>query len=263
MENPSLSIVVPAFNEEAFIGSLLEDILNSTYKDCEVIVCDNKSTDKTREIIESYAKKHSNIKYVHEKKQHPAHARNKGASESRGEYILFLDGDSRISKTFLENSVTEMKKRNLDIAGYYIKPSGKNLIDKAAWFIYNNFLFRPLQYVFPLSTGGGGIIAKKELHEKINGFNPEIIMVEDHDYVRRGSSVGKFRMIKSEKAEFNMRKFDHEGRGKVYGKWTLASLFYILRITKWMPFKYELGGTDYSKTDYSNKESLQQDQKFA
>jgi len=242
--NPVLSIVISTLNEERFVGSLLEDILNNTYKDYEVIVSDSGSTDKTGDVVEWYTADYLNMNCIHASEKGVAVARNNGAAHAKGKYILFLDADVRLTDTFLENSVNEMEHRNIDIAGYYIKPSGNRIFDKCLWFVYNNILFRPLQYIYPMATGGGGIIVKKNLHDKIGGFDKRIIIGEDHDYVQRGSRLGKFRMLKHEKSEFNMRRFNEKGRLTVVGQWTIAALYYMVKQRK-MPFEYRMGGTTH------------------
>ena len=162
-----LSIVIPALNEERLISHLIKNILSNNYKNYEMIVCDNDSKDGTRKIVENFATKHSNIKLVHTEKKGAATARNYGAANAKGEYILFLDADQKIQKTFMENSVNEMKKRNLDIGGYYSQSSEGKFIDKIFWFITNNLLFRPIQYFYPAASTGSGLIVKKKIHDKL------------------------------------------------------------------------------------------------
>lgn len=240
MQNPSLSIVIPALNEEKNITNLLNDILNNTYKDYEIIVSDNGSEDNTIRIVNEFITNNPNIRLVSSEKKGASAARNNGALHATGEYILFLDADQKISQIFIKNCVKETKERNLDVGGHYSKPSGRKFIDKAFWFFCNNILLRPGQYVLPMASTGSGLIIKKNIHDKINGFDETIEVVHDHDYVRRSSKVGKFRMLKHEKSEFNMRRFDEEGRASVYGRYALLLLGYMFN-KKRMIVKYEFG----------------------
>ena len=241
-----LSIVIPALNEEKFIGNVINDILNSTYKDYEIIVSDSGSEDNTKGVVKNFIENYPGIRLVQAKKKGAAHARNNGAAYAKGEYILFLDADQRIPRNFIENSMNEMKERNLDMGGHYSRPTGKKFIDKVFWFVSNNLIFRPGQYTVPAASTGSGLIVKRSLHEKIKGFDEEIEVVHDHDYVRRGSKIGKFRMLKHEKSKFNMRRFDEEGRLKLYAKYILLIFFYLFRSKK-TPFEYEFGKHRNSK----------------
>lgn len=234
-----LSIVIPTLNEENFIGTIFTDVLNNNYKDYEIIVADSGSEDKTKEIVKRFCEDYPNIKLVNAEKG-ASQARNKGATHAEGEYILFLDADQRIPISFIKNSLDEMKERGLDIAGHYSKPTGKKFIDKVFWFVVNNFLFRPGQYVSPSASTGSGLLVRKSLHEKIQGFDEEIYVIHDHDYVRRGSKAGKFRMLKHSKSKFNMRRFNDEGRINLYAKYILLIFFHLFHSKK-TPFRYEFG----------------------
>ncbi len=235
-----LSIVIPTLNEEKFISNLLNDVLNNTYKDYEIIVSDSGSEDNTKEIVKEFTAKNPDITLVNAGKG-AATARNCGAAQAKGAYILFLDADQRIPEDFIERSMEEMKRRGLGIGGHYSKPTGDKFIDKVFWFVCNNLLFRPAQYCLPGASTGSGLIIKRDIHETVKGFNEEIHVTHDHDYVRRASKIGKFRMLKSTKSSFNMRRFDEEGRTKLYIKYALL-MFYHLLHSKKTPFEYEFGG---------------------
>lgn len=244
-KNPTLSIIIPALNEEKHIGNLLDDILINTFKDWEIIVADNGSSDKTVSLVQNYHVKFPNINIFSIDKKGPSIARNHGAMQANGEYLLFLDADVRICETFIEHSLQEAAKRQLDIAGYCLRPNTKRLSDKIMWFALNNFIFKTTQYFFPVNTACGGILVKKLIHEKLSGFDEKRHMAEDHDYVRRASKIGKFRMLKKIKAEVNMRRFDKEGRFIVWGKWFIAVPYYIFGIKmKYLPFKYSFNDED-------------------
>lgn len=234
-----LSVVIPTLNEEKFVGNILTDVLNNTYKDYEIIVSDSGSEDKTKEVVRRFIASYPNIRLVDAKKG-AAVARNDGALHAKGEYLLFLDADQRIPNNFIESSMKEMEKRSLDMGGHYAQPIGKKFVDKLFWFVCNNLVFRTAQYISPAASTGTGLIVKKTLHKKINGFDEEIQVTHDHDYVKRGSKLGKFKMLKSVKSKFNMRRFDEEGRIKLSAKYLSLILFHLFRSKK-TPFEYEFG----------------------
>jgi len=106
--NPLVSIIIPAYNAERFIKRVLESALAQTYKNIEIIVIDDGSTDKTAEIVKNY--KDPRIIYLYQKNQGQGPARNNGIKKSQGEYITFLDADDyyfpeKVEKQvrFLEN----------------------------------------------------------------------------------------------------------------------------------------------------------------
>ena len=147
-----ISIIIPTLNEEKYLPKLLGCIRNQAYKNYEVIVADAGSKDKTREI----AKKHG-CRIV--KGGMPAVGRNSGARIAKGSILLFADADIQFDKNFLKNAVNEFEKRNLDVAGCYIYPLGRNVIDKLFFAVFNLWTFAT-QFFYP-NASGSGIFCKK------------------------------------------------------------------------------------------------------
>ena len=92
MNNPPLiSVIIPCYNRENFIGKTIESVISQTYKNWECIIVDDGSTDKSAEKIKEYISKHSSIKYRYQKNQERCIARNNGIQNAKGKYIAFLD----------------------------------------------------------------------------------------------------------------------------------------------------------------------------
>ena len=89
-KNPKVSVVIPTYNSARFIVETLESVFAQTYRDYEVIVVDDGSTDNTKEVLKPYM---SRIRYIYKENGGPASARNVGIKNARGEYIAFLDSD--------------------------------------------------------------------------------------------------------------------------------------------------------------------------
>ena len=102
---PLVSVIVPAYNSEAWIGECLDSVLAQTYPNWECVVVDDGSTDGTLAIAESYAQRDSRIRCLRQENQGPSVARNTAVAHSHGEYILPLDADDMIASQFVENAV--------------------------------------------------------------------------------------------------------------------------------------------------------------
>ena len=89
---PKVSVVVPLYNGERFIRGTIESVLCQTYKDYEIIVVDDGSLDNSKEVLQPYIEGNI-IRYIPQKNQGAANARNYGIHKSQGEYIAFLDQD--------------------------------------------------------------------------------------------------------------------------------------------------------------------------
>jgi glycosyltransferase involved in cell wall biosynthesis len=102
-KNPKISIIVPCFNHGEFLDEAIESVLGQTFKDFEIIVIDDGSTDVgTLQALDGLKKKYSQIKIIHQANGGPANARNAGIKISRGEFFFPLDADDTIDPRMLE-----------------------------------------------------------------------------------------------------------------------------------------------------------------
>ena len=93
MNNPFFSIIIPVYNVEKYINGCVESVINQTFKDIEVILVDDGSSDLSANICDNYKIADSRIKVVHKKNGGLSSARNAGIKLARGKYIIFLDSD--------------------------------------------------------------------------------------------------------------------------------------------------------------------------
>lgn len=126
-----VSVIMPVYNADDYITQAIETILTQTLTDFELICVDDGSTDKSVEIIRSFAKKDERIKLIEMSHIGVSTARNKGLLKSQGEYLIFLDADDFYEQTLLEKLYNTAKENNLDVVA-----TGFDLYDtKKARFI--------------------------------------------------------------------------------------------------------------------------------
>ncbi|MCL1936882.1 MAG: glycosyltransferase [Candidatus Azobacteroides sp.] len=106
-----ISVIVPAHNAEKYAAQCLENLLYQTYKNLEIIVVDDDSTDNTAQIIQKYP-----VKYIHQKNSGVAVARNAGIDAATGEYIHFMDVDDLINLEFYEKMIQAAVDTQSDMA---------------------------------------------------------------------------------------------------------------------------------------------------
>ncbi len=104
-----VSIIVPIYNSENYIDRCLKSILGQTYEDLEIVLVNDGSTDRSKEILEQYAAKDERIKIVSQKNQGVAAARNTGLDNVTGDYILYVDSDDWIEKNMLERMIAAVE----------------------------------------------------------------------------------------------------------------------------------------------------------
>ena len=104
-EQPLVSVIVAAYNVERYLPAALESVLAQTYKNLEILVVDDGSTDKTPGICDTYARKDSRIRVIHKENGGLSDARNAALPVASGDYIAYLDGDDRMQPCMIEAMV--------------------------------------------------------------------------------------------------------------------------------------------------------------
>lgn len=113
---PLISVIVPAYNIESYIGRCLKSLSVQTYKNLEIIVVDDGSTDNTLSIIKECCNKDNRIKVIHKKNEGVSVARLTGMKKASGEYIGFVDGDDIVENDMFEFLMNNAKKYGADIS---------------------------------------------------------------------------------------------------------------------------------------------------
>lgn len=109
--NPIVSIVIPIFNLSQFLGETVESVINSTFKQVEIIIVDDGSKDGSAEVALKLKEKYpEKVSVIIQENSGPAKARNEGIKIARGKYILPLDGDDLISPTYIENAIKVLEE---------------------------------------------------------------------------------------------------------------------------------------------------------
>jgi len=112
---PLISVVVPVYNAEKFIFKCLDHLIHQTYKNLEIIIVDDGSTDNSVKLCKKYAAHDKRIQIIQQKNSGPATARNNGMQHANGQYIHFHDSDDYIDLDYYENMVRAINATNADI----------------------------------------------------------------------------------------------------------------------------------------------------
>lgn len=127
------SIIVPVYNTEKYLKRCIESLINQSYKNFEVILINDGSTDNSQQVIDNYTSEYSFIKSFKKKNSGVADTRNFGIMNSTGEYIIFVDSDDYISEKMLEILNTKLKLKKYDLIKFnYVDVFDDNVL------IYNN-----------------------------------------------------------------------------------------------------------------------------
>lgn len=188
-----VSIIMPAYNVETTIGKSIESVLSQTYRNIELIIINDGSTDQTLKIIQQYQSKDSRIKYESIQNSGVSIARNMGIEKSSGDYLMFLDSDDFFSHDAVSTLLKVSKNYSADmVSGSYKKvdldktfdqntclDEGVYTIDRIEKDIYP-FLFssKSLKDLVPLTFCTKLYTRKLVKDNKIN-FTPNLKIGED------------------------------------------------------------------------------------
>ena len=201
-----ISIIITTKNEERNIKACLESVLAQTYpkENIEIIVVDNNSTDRTKEIVNEFGQRFSslNLKVFNRGPERSAQ-KNFGVRESKGDYFLYLDADMRLSKNVISECMAKVSQ-DKEIIALYIpeKISGKGFWGKVRNFersFYDGTVIDAVRFI------------QKEKFWEAGGFDERLYAGEDWDLDKRLKKLGKFDIIENplyhNEEDFSLKKY--------------------------------------------------------
>ncbi len=205
-----ISIIIPCYNRAHTINKCIDSILNQTYKNFEIILVNDGSTDFLKEKIDKYIKL-NNFKYLKQENKGAQAARNSGIKESKYEWICFLDSDDEWFKNKLEVQIKILKEHNFD----------KNIVSYSNCLIFTENNNKTKEYKINEFNGTNcfndlllkqgpmfqSLFVSKYLLNKINYLDEEVISWQEWDTAIRLSKFANFIHIEEPLFIYNL----HEG----------------------------------------------------
>ena len=241
MSKNTYSLVIPAYNEEKYIGDCLEYALR--HKDFfEIIVIDNASTDGTKKLVEKIAKEHPHalgrLRVVTEMKKGLTRARERGRLEARGNVIAYVDADTRMPEKWLGMVIHEFEKnKNLAVlSGPYVYHDIPRYEQRLITILYWYILAMPIYWLVGYMTVGGNFAIRASALEKMGGFDTSIEFYgEDTNIARRASKHGKVKFMPSLYMYTSARRFEGQGvwkTGLIYMTNFVSEVIFKKPVTK-------------------------------
>ena len=117
--NEKISVIIPVYNVEAYLERCLNTVCGQSYKNLEIILVDDGSTDNCLQICEEFAERDDRIKVIHQSNQGVSAARNTGLDAATGDYIAFVDSDDYIHPEMYERLYSLLKKHDADMSACF------------------------------------------------------------------------------------------------------------------------------------------------
>ena len=211
-KKPLVSVIVPTKNSGEFLDACLESIADQTYKNIEIIVVDNSSTDDTKDIAKKYTKK------VYNKGPERSPQRNYGVSKASGEYVLILDSDMQPAPVVVAEAVDAINANG--IAGVIIPEES---FGEGFWAQCKKL---EMSFYVGVDWMEAARFFRKVDYEKLGGYNIELISGEDWDLSKRMAKLGKLSRTSS-------YIYHNEGRISLY-KTLKKKAYYASKISNYV-----------------------------
>ena len=235
-KHPLISIIVPVYNVEEYLPRCVESILAQTYKNLEIILVDDGSTDHSGEICDAYRGKDARIRVIHKKNGGLSDARNAGLDIMTGEYVACIDSDDFVSPFFISNLWIALDKSESDMASswfveYYngdIVPSAQEVELAKVKELSREKYFEKLLYQDGVEISAWGKLYKSEYYQNVRypvgklyeDVSTTYLLIEkaqkiavisnvDYYYFQRKNSIAQ--------TEFSMRKMDAINNMRIFG----------------------------------------------
>ena len=222
-----VSVIIPVYNIKDYISNSVISVMNQTFKDIEIILVDDGSTDGCCEICDEYAGKDKRIKVIHKQNGGLSSARNAGLDIANGEYILFIDGDDYIALNSIEYLVHIQKETDADIIQFEYEETKEISFHKHIEFNEQYELIKDKKIFYERLYQFGGVIAsactklyKKELFDTLR-FKEGILHEDEYFVTRLFSLVQSIAYINEKlyyyvmrddsiiRSEFSIKKLDY------------------------------------------------------
>ena len=194
LDTPLVSVIIPCFNQAEFLGEAIQNVMQQTYRNFEIIVVDDGSSDNTREVASGF----SAVRYIRHHNRGLAGARNTGILASKGDYLVFLDADDRLLSQALESGLNCFRSHRecAFVFGQhaYLKSDGTSFKEmQTSPSDYNLFLARLREdkdhyrsFLYGNYIGmHGSVMYRRDIFQYVKGFDPSLDAAEDYELYLR------------------------------------------------------------------------------
>jgi len=189
IKNPKISVIIPIYNTSKYLKYCIESVLNQDYKNVEVLLVNDGSTDNSGKICENYKDAHKRVKVIHQNNSGASTARNKGLDHATGDYIMFLDSDDFWVDSCLGRIVDKLNKIETEIDVMFLKSAvikDDGSLTEFKGYEFENFNKRQLIEYISTQNKVAVSACLKVINKKVflnkNLYFKDSLLVEDIDW---------------------------------------------------------------------------------
>lgn len=205
----NISFIIPAYNEEKYIGECLASIIKYAPADAEIIAVDNNSADRTAEIIKQFPR----VILLKEEKPGTNNARQRGLEKAQGELVAFIDADCRLSPLWMEKAQSKFNNnpQTVALSGPYHFPEIKSKFRQWLISIFDSCVAL-VSRLGGYGIYGGNLLARRSALLQANGLNTKLTFYgDDTDTGKRLKKIGKIKFAVDFYVYSSIRRFRQEG----------------------------------------------------
>lgn len=184
--HPAVSVVLPVYNAEMYVGEAIKSILGQTFSDLELIVINDGSTDNSLDILQEFSGKDSRIKLVSRENQGLVATLNEGIRIADGRWIARMDADDISLPNRLERQVTWLERKGIDICGSWVECFGER---STIWRYPISHEGCEAQLLFDVPFAHPTVVARAEVFRKL-AYDKRYVCAQDYDLWQRAWVAG-------------------------------------------------------------------------
>lgn len=184
-----ISVIIPSYNYDSFVGDAIKSIQAQTYKNWECIVVDDGSADNTKSIVGEFCKNDPRITYFYQENSGLSASRNNGIKKSSGELIALLDADDTFMPDKLEQQIRILEEHKADLI--FSNAKAIKLDRESNFNQYGEIKWKsPLDYIGRNPIIPSSVLMTRKLFDSVGEFSEELKSIEDGDYWFRAALEG-------------------------------------------------------------------------